>query len=142
MRSASVSNQLMLSVCWWAQPAVAPQVASSHNMEIKLILATIIIISTTTATPQALGPLIMLWSQYRNYLTSPLNTGTSNKQQVFYKNLLCFQFLRFRINVHYSGYVAIFVELSPSPVSCKKKIFFILARGVRGQCHNADDGPS
>ena len=89
MRSASVSNQLMLSLCWWAQPVVAPQVASSRNMEIKLILATIIIISTTTmATPQALGPLIILWSQYRNYLTSPLNTGTSNKQQVSYKNYI------------------------------------------------------
>ena len=57
-------------------------------MEIKLILATIIIISTTMATPQALGPLIILWSQYRNYLTSPLNTGTSNKQQVSYKNYI------------------------------------------------------
>ena len=84
IRSASVCNQLMLSACWWAQPAVAPQVASSHNMEIKLIIATIIISTTTMATPQALGPLIILWSQYRNYLTSPLNTGTSNKQQVSY----------------------------------------------------------
>ena len=49
-RSASVFNQLMLSACWWAQPAVAPQVASSRNMEIKLIIATIIIISTTVVT--------------------------------------------------------------------------------------------
>ena len=93
VRSASVSNQLMLSECWWAQPAVAPQVASSRNMEIKLIIATIIIISTTVATggdPTSTGsPLIILWwrrSQYRIYLTSPLDTGTSNKQQVAYKN--------------------------------------------------------
>ena len=62
---------------------MAPQVASSRNMEIKLIIST-----TTMATPQALGPLIILWSQYRNYLTSPLNTGTSNKQQVSYKNYI------------------------------------------------------
>ena len=96
MRSASVFNQLMLSACWWAQPvvtAVAPQVASSRNMEIKLIIATIIIISTTVATggdPTSTGsPLIILWSQYRNYLTSPLDTGTSNKQQAFFVLSFC-----------------------------------------------------
>ena len=94
MRSASVFNQLMLSECWWAQPAVAPQVASSRNMEIKLIIATIIIISTTTVAtggdPTSTGsPLIILWSQYRNYLTSPLDTGTSNKQQAFFVFSFC-----------------------------------------------------